>query len=452
MTTTDRSVSDRQELTEEEARALGVEAYVYGYPLLVMDSLRRVTTNVAGPRGTLAPMGQFAHHRAFPGASEGSSIAGASLDTLYSLAWLDLSQGPFLLRLPAVGGRFYMMPILDGWTEVIGNPGTRTTGASPVEYVITGPGWTGELPAGAERIECGTDMVLLVGRTYCSGTVADYEAVHALQNEYTLIPLSGAGEPNPGRELGVVDPNVDMTTPPRDQIDNLSAAEFFGRLAVLLKRNPPTGQDAGAIEVLARLGVLGDFDGSNLAAPVAQGLANVAEAAHMQILGHYGRQRQANGWMISTGSGRYGTDYLQRALVAYIGVGGNLPEDAFYPISRSDADGNVLNGANRYIMRLEQTDIPPIIEQGFWSLTMYDKDYFLVPNPIDRRKVGSHSPFKANADGSIDLYIQPESPGEDNEANWLQTPDGAFILMMRLYWPKDEALDGSWVPPAVRRV
>src|SRR3954469_4765589 len=202
MTTTDRSVSDRQELTEEEARALGVEAYVYGYPLLVMDSLRRVTTNVAGPRGTLAPMGQFAPHRAFPGASEGSSIAGASLDTLYSLAWLDLSQGPFLLRLPAVGGRFYMMPILDGWTEVIGNPGTRTTGASPVEYVITGPGWTGELPAGAERIECGTDMVLLVGRTYCSGTVADYEAVHALQNEYTLIPLSGAGEPNPGRELG----------------------------------------------------------------------------------------------------------------------------------------------------------------------------------------------------------------------------------------------------------
>ena len=216
MTSSDRFASEGQALalTEDEAAALGVDAYVYGYPLLVMDSLRRVTTNVVAPEGTLAPMGQFAHHRRFPDASDGSSIAGASLDTLYSLAWLDLSQSAFLLRLPVVEGRFYMMPILDGWTEVIGNPGTRTTGASPVEYAITGPRWRGDLPAGVEHVQCGTDMVLLVGRTYCSGTEADYEAVHGLQDQYTLIPLSGAGGPNPKQAQGELDPGVDMTTPP----------------------------------------------------------------------------------------------------------------------------------------------------------------------------------------------------------------------------------------------
>ena len=218
-----------------------------------------------------------------------------------------------------------------------------------------------------------------------------------------------------------------------------------------MQRNPPTANDGRAVEILTRLEVLGHFDGSNRSPEMARGLARVPEAAHKQILGHYAQQRQANGWMISTGSGRYGTDYLQRALVAYIGVGGNLPEDAFYPISRTDGDGNVLNGANRYVMRFRQTDIPPIHEQGFWSLTMYDKDYFLVSNSINRRKVGSRDAFSANADGSIDLHIQPNSPGNDKEANWLPTPADHFILMMRLYWPTAEALDGTWVPPSVRR-
>lgn len=163
------SAAHQEPLTEEEAFQLGVDAYIYGYPLLVMDSVQRVSTNVAVPQGHLAPMGQFAHFRSFPEASD-RSYAGASLDTLYSAAWLDLSRGAYVLHLPDVSDRFYMMPILDGWTEVIGNPGTRTTGGAAGDYVITGPGWTGVLPAGAEQIESGTEMVWLVGRTYSSGT------------------------------------------------------------------------------------------------------------------------------------------------------------------------------------------------------------------------------------------------------------------------------------------
>jgi hypothetical protein len=441
-------------MTEEEAFQLGVDAYIYGYPLVVMDSVRRVNTNVAEPQGLSAPMGQFAHARSFPDASK-RVIAGANVDTLYSFAWLDLSQGPYVLHLPDANNRFYLMPILDGWTEVIGNPGTRTTGDKAGDYAITGPHWTGTLPAGVEQIKSDTNMVWLAGRTYTSGTAQDYDAAHAMQDQYTLIPLALFGKSNPTHEKGTVDPNIDMTTPPRDQIDKLDAAAFFKRLAPLMKNNPATPQDAPMVATLTRLGIVGGFDMSKVPTGVAQGLSRVPEAAHKKMLGHYADQKQANGWMMttgSTGSGHYGTDYLQRALIAYIGVGGNLPADAFYPIARVDGDGKLLNSANRYVMHFTKADIPPIHPQGFWSITLYDKEYFLVSNSINRYSLSPRDQLQPNPDGSMDLYIQKESPGPDKQANWLPAPDGEFILMLRLYWPKDEAVNGAWVPPPVRRI
>ena len=441
----------QQSLTEGEAFKLGVDAYIYGYPLVVMDSVRRVNTNVAEPQGMSAPMGQFAHSRSFPDASK-RVIAGANVDTLYSFAWLDLSHGPYVLHLPDAHGRFYLMPMLDGWSEVVGNPGTRTTGDKAGDYAITGPQWTGTLPAGVKQIKSHTNMLWIAGRTYTSGTPQDYDAVHAMQDQYTLVPLASFEKPNPTPEKGVVDPSIDMTTPPRDQIDKLDAAEFFKRLARLMKDNPATPEDAPMVATLTRLGIVGDFDMSKVPTSEAQGLSRVPEAAHKKILGHYAAQKQANGWIVSTGSGHYGTDYLQRALVAYIGVGGNLPADGFYPIARHDEDGKLLNSANRYVMHFTTADIPPINPQGFWSITIYDKEYFLATNAINRYSLSSRDTFQQNADGSMDLYIQRESPGADKQANWLPTPDGEFILMMRLYWPKDEAVNGTWVPPPVRRV
>jgi len=224
----------QQSLTEGEAFKLGVDAYIYGYPLVVMDSVRRVNTNVAEPQGMSAPMGQFAHSRSFPDASK-RVIAGANVDTLYSFAWLDLSHGPYVLHLPDAHGRFYLMPMLDGWSEVVGNPGTRTTGDKAGDYAITGPQWTGTLPAGVKQIKSDTNMLWIAGRTYTSGTPQDYDAVHAMQDQYTLVPLASFGKPKPTPEKGVVDRSIDMTTPPRDQIDKLDTAEFFKRLAHLMK-------------------------------------------------------------------------------------------------------------------------------------------------------------------------------------------------------------------------
>ena len=298
-------------------------------------------------------------------------------------------------------------------------------------------------------------MVWLLGRTYSSGTPQDLAAVHAIQDQYTLIPLALFEKPRPAPAKGVVDAAVDMKTPPRDQIDNLDAAAFFKRLALLMKSNPPTPQDAPMVASLARLGVADDFDFVKLPAPVAQGLSRVPQAAREKIMGHYAKQHMANGWIVTKGlygSGRYGTDYLQRALIAYVGAGGNVPEDAIYPIARLDSDGKLLNGASRYVLHFTKADIPPVDPRGFWSLTLYDKEYFLVPNPANRYALLSRDTFKRNPDGSMDLYIQKESPGADEQANWLPAPDAEFILMLRLYWPKDEAVNGVWVPPPVRRM
>jgi hypothetical protein len=444
---------EQQPLTEEEAFHLGVDAYVYGYPLLVMDSIRRVSTNVAVPLEKIAPSGQFAHFRSFPDPT--LRLAGANLDTLYSLAWLDLSQGPYVLHLPDVPNRFYMMPIIDGWTEMTGNPGTRTTGDKAGNYAITGPEWKGTLPAGVKQIKSGTNMVWLLGRTYTSGTPQDLAAVHAIQDQYTLVPLVLYGRPRQAPARGVIDPSIDMKTPPRDQIDELDAATFFKRLASLMKNNSPTAQDAPMVASLARLGIVDDMDFTKLPSSVAQALSRVPEAARKKIIGHYAKQPLANGWIVTkglTGSGRYGTDYVQRALIAYVGAGGNVPEDALYPIARIDHEGKLLNGANRYVLHFTKAEMPPIDSRGFWSLTIYDNEYFLVPNPANRYALLSRDKFKRNADGSMDLYVQGQSPGADKQSNWLPTPNGEFILMLRLYWPKDQAVYGSWSPPAVRRV
>ena len=202
---------------------------------------------------------------------------------------------------PMSAERFYMMPIIDGWTEMIGNPGARTTGDKAGDYAITGPQWKGTLPAGVKQIKSGTNMVWLRGRTYSSGTPQDLAAVHAIQDQYTLVPLALYGKPRPAPATGVVDPTIDMKTPPRDQIDTLDAATFFQRLALLMKSNSPTPQDAPMVVSLERLGVAGDFDFAKLPAAVAEGLSRVPEAARKKIIAHYAGQNMANGWIVTKG-------------------------------------------------------------------------------------------------------------------------------------------------------
>lgn len=442
----------QQKTGEQEAKDLGIEAYVFGYPLVTMETTRRVMTNTAVPQGSHAPMGRFLLMRKYPDAAF-RDVTAPNADTLYSTAWLDLSQGPYVLSLPDMGDRYFLMPMLSGWTDVFEVPGKRTTGTKAQSYAITGPGWKGTLPQGVVELKSPTNMVWILGRTYCTGTPEDYAACHALMDQYRLVPLAAYGKPYAPPGEGRVDPSVDMKTPVRDQVHKLDAVAYFTLLAKLMKDNPPAAADAPMLAKLAKIGLVPgkDFDASQLPAAAAK---EIPAAAQQRILGHFkDGGTHVNGWLFATKAGTYGTDYLQRAFITAIGLGANRPQDAVYPTSTADADGNAYSGANRYVVHFPKGQTPPA--DGFWSITMYDADYFFVANPLDKYTVSPRNALKYNADGSLDIHIRHESPGQDQEANWLPAPKGKFALMMRLYWPRTKSpsiIDGTWTPPPVKVV
>ncbi|HVJ69126.1 MAG TPA: DUF1254 domain-containing protein [Caulifigura sp.] len=439
------------QLDEKQATETGVEAYSYGYPLVTMEFTRRVMTNTAAPQGTHAPMGQMVLMRKYPDATF-KDVTAPNADTLYSPAWLNLAKEPYVLTLPDEHDRYFLMPMLSGWTDVFEVPGKRTTGTGPQTYVITGPGWKGQLPAGAKQLKSPTNLVWILGRTYCTGTPEDYKAAHAIMDQYQLVPLSSYGKPFTP-PAGKVDPSIDMKTAVREQVHKLDAAAYFALLSSLMKDNPPAAADAPILEKIAKIGIVPgkELDASKLPAAAAKAIPTTAQ---QKIMGHFkDGGTNANGWVFTTKAGVYGTDYLQRAFVTAIGLGANRPQDAVYPTSEVDGDGQPYSGANKYVLHFAKGEAPPV--NGFWSLTMYNGDYFFVDNPLNKYTVSPRNDLKFNADGSLDIHIQNESPGKDKEANWLPAPKGKFILMMRLYWPKEKApsiIDGSWQPPAVRKV
>lgn len=436
---------------EQEALAIGTEAYIYGYPLVAMELTRKVMTNVAAPQGLRAPMGQFAHERTFANASVKETSA-PNVDALSSLAWIDISKEPYILHLPDESDRFYMMSVLSAWTNVIADLGTLTTGTKAQDFVIVGPAWHGSLPKEMNEIKSPTNIVWLVGKTYCSGTQEDYQTVHAIQNQYQLIPLSAYGK-SYSLSKGNVDSNIAMTIPIRDQVNQMNAESFFNQLALLMKTNPPTAEDAPLVAQLSQIGVVPgeDFRMKKLDKAVAKGLEQAVKVAQEKIMSqaNYGNIRK-NGWTYSLKTGQYGTDYLQRAFIANTNLGANKPNDVIDPVTLVDNGGQSLNGANRYLMHFPKELLPPV--NAFWSLTIYDRQYYFPVNSLNRYTLSPRDALQYNPDGSLNLYIQKESPGKDKESNWLPAPEGEFILMLRLYWPKASALDASWSPPLVLKL
>jgi hypothetical protein len=437
---------------ETATRDLAIEAYIFGYPLVTMEMTRRVLTNAAKPEGLHGPMGQFANAREYPTAAF-RDVTAPNADTLYSSGWLDLSQEPYVLHVPDEHGRYYMMPMLEGWTNVFADPGTRTTGTGAGDFAIVGPGWHGELPPGVEELRSSTNLVWIIGRTYCTGTPEDYAAVHGIQDEYKLVPLSAWGKPYTPPP-GTADPSIDTKTPVREQVERMDTVSFLALLARLMKQNPPYAEDASFLERLKPIGLVPgqDFDPSKIAS--APGIQDVPKLAVERIAAHFqSGGEDLNGWEFFKPAGRYGTDYIQRALITRYGLGCNILEDAVYPTTKTDFAGQKLDGANRYVIRFPRRQMPPV--RGFWSLTMYNAQFFFIANPLNRYTLSARNALKADPDGTVELLIQASSPGPDKEANWLPAPNGPFVLMLRFYWPKERPpsiLDGTWKPPAVEKV
>lgn len=451
---TSSAINDTRQ-SEAAFKALARDVYLYAYPLVIMDLTMRQATNVpdaeSAPRR--APVNQFAHYREYPGA-EAKEVVRFNFDTLYSFAWIDTSKEPMILTLPDGKGRYFLAPMLDMWTDVFAVPGTRTTEGKPGHYAITAPGWRGALPEGVEQIQAPTSMAWLMTRILTNGP-ADYANVHQFQNGLKLTPLSHWGKNYTPPADQPVSQEIDNETPPLQQINALDGVQLLSRFAELMKTYPPHADD---YPILHRMRALGlepgkDFDTSRFSPAQLQTLRAIAKQSQKElyeVVSTASIGKVKNGWNWTDNLGAYGTDYRRRATVALAGLGANLPEDAIYPNSFVDADGKPYSGQNAYVMRFEAGQLPPA--EAFWSLTMYDHEGFQVSNPIHRFAVGSYDDFKYGADGSLELYLQHDSPGQDKERNWLPAPKGNFQIMLRLYSPKPEVLSGAWAPPAVKQV
>ncbi|MCY1227791.1 hypothetical protein D9M72_400790 [compost metagenome] len=386
-------------------------------------------------------------------------VSAPNADTLYSLAWADLSE-PQVFSQPDMGDRYYLMPMYDLWMTIFHSPGARTTGGAAANYLLTGPDWKGEVPEGMKQIKSATRKMLILGRTYADGTEKDYEAVNALQAQLKLTPLSAWGKPYTPK-VPAVDPNpgFSMTDKPQKVILGMSTEVYFNKLASLMcEEAPPAAEDAAILARMARLGIepCKPFKLDKLDPALQAKLSDLPEVALKEIgAGQPSVGSELNGWRYTKGLGVYGTDYMKRAVVAAFGWPANMETDAVYPYTEVDRDGQKLNGANKYTLTFAKGQTPPA--NGFWSITMYeiDQGWWFVPNPLNKFTVSERNNLQYNADGSLTLYFQHESPGKDKEANWLPAPKGDFLPMMRMYWPKEgnpSILDGSWAPPQIVRV
>lgn len=431
-------------LREAQAFELGVEAWTYLLPLVLMELTRRVMSNVSAPDShTLrSPMGSFAHAARFPDASF-RDVVRPNADTLYSMLWYDVGDQPLLLETPESPDRYHVLPLMDMWTDVFATLGSIATGGRGGRWAIVGPRWEGSLPSGVRALQSPTDAGWLLGRVQTHGP-GDFEQVGRIQSQMRVLSASTPTQPDPG---------IDMVTPPVEQAMKMPAAHFFALAAELMKRNPPHASDGAQVLRLERLGlrVGQSFSWADAPADIQHALARaIPEAQRRLVEGGMRRRIHRDGWVLPTILGVYGNEYLSRALTAYRGLGALPPSEALYPTALSDREGRALDGQHRYRLHFERDQIPPV--DAFWSLTMYGADHFFVPNPIDRFAIGDRDALSFNADGSLDLHIQHAPPAAEQMSNWLPAPAAPFNMNLRLYAPRPEALDGRWQPPGIERL
>jgi hypothetical protein len=442
----------------QEAYNAGIKAYIYFYPLVTMDIIRKKHTNVEAREGSWGgPENEFHSLRALPTASD-TQVVRPNFDTLFSLAWLNLTDGPVIVSVNDTKGRWYLLETLDMWTDVFADPGKRTTGTNASNFAVVPLSWNGKLPKEVtDKFVSPTTYAWILGRTYIAGE-SDNDAVHKVQDGYKITPLSQWGKKKMLQKPKVnIDKTIDMETPTIAQVNSMTAADYFKYAAEIMKKNPPHISDQPLLSQMKRTldiepGKSFDFEKLDPATKMALKKVPVdaqrlMAAVPLPMLAH-----MANGWgTLTENVGAWGDDYLRRAIGAQRAIGLNLPEDTVYAMLLADADGKPINGNNRYVLHFNQSKLPVPVN-AFWSITLYDRNGFLIPNKLNRFAVSDHSNLTYNADGSLDIYIQNDSPGLDKESNWLPSGTGPIGITMRLYDPKMEVLRNMWLPPPLKKV
>jgi hypothetical protein len=418
-------------------------------------------TNIpAGKELGFGPPNTFQNIPAYPSATD-KVVVRPNFDTLYSTAWLDLSKEPLVVSVPDTKGRYYLLPMLDMWTDVFASPGWRTTGTHAQHLLVAPAGWRPDLrerlveefrlPRDIQRIDAPTSHAWVIGRIKTDGP-QDYDAVHEIQAGLKVTPLSEWGR-TPRPVEARIDPGVDTKTPPKAQSEAMPGDTFFSYAAELLKVNQPHLTDEPIVARMKKIGIEpGKSFNIEKASPAVRAALEAAPESAQKLMQWKlpTIARVTNHWSMNTDTiGVYGNYYLQRAIVANAGLGANVPQDAIYPLNLGDQAGRPLDGANKYVLHFDKGTLPPV--DAFWSVTLYDPAGYQVANPLNRFALSSWMPFKYDPDGSLTLYVQHDNPGKDKEANWLPAPKAPFNLTMRLYAPKAEALLGKWSPPPVTK-
>ena len=458
------------------------DAYVYAYPLPVMYYTEQAQTTV--PIDTTktpsqsAPLNVFCNMTSFPDASF-TAVVRPNFDTLYSSAWLDLSTGPLVLKLPDTNARYYLMPILSAWTDVIASPGMRTNPTSPStaaqDFLLLGPGWKDPVPPCFDDlhvVRIPTNMAWISGRTKAMNTPEDLAIVNALQAKYQLVPLADYlkdpdGDYHPDMDVPV-NPNY-SSEKPSDIVSDLSkgmAVDYFNLFASLLVQNPPMAGDGEMVNDLEQLGIFPgqtvDWSGES---PEIQNAIILGVQQGIEEINNPSGAKDDNGWIYPTsGIGNYqppGADhdnYLVRAQIALAGLGANLPEDAVYPASDLDLK---LDGSHKHELYFttgktlppKMVTVPPVNPEAFWSITVYDENGYILPD-VPKYSINSGNVWY-DENGIATIYIQktqPEDPNHNLYNNWLPISDGNFTLTMRLYWPEKSVLSKAWIPPAIQTI
>ena len=415
------------------------DAYIYAFPLVLTDATKTLSTNTDGSITGRAPINQINHAKKLADASF-RTVVSPNVDTLYSQAWLDIGAEPVIYVLPEAD-RFCNVQLLDAWTN------TAAVLDKAGAYAIALPSWEGELPEGVTRVDVPTATVWTIARIVLSGN-EDLPNVYAIQEQVRLLPLSAYLEGGDyTAPAGTYAKENDFV--PVNKVLSMSPAKFFNTANALMQINPPAEADAKLLEKLAAINVGQGmtFDASILGADAVERWTQMLKGLRATLSAESANYAQNLGQWIYYGRpiGDFGTAYIYRAMVALVGLGANTVDVAIYPKTHTDVTGAALTGEKTYTIHFET--LPPTLEGGFWSVTAYNEENFLIDNPINRYCINDRSAYQLNDDGSLDLVLSKEAP--EDTSNWLPVSDGEFHLFMRIYLPDMTALE-TWEAPVIR--
>lgn len=431
-------------MKELDLDEIASEAYLYFYPLVIMEVTRRQIAGLAPKMSYDNTTNRFTHNRRMIN-DKWRSIARSNVDSLMSSAWADLSNGPAELTLPAAGDRYHMFQLLDMWTDTYAVVGTRTVGNHGAVVKIAGPGFEDVTKGDADVVlHCPTPTTWIIGRTNVHN---EEDLVHALSflDQISLIAPTVKTAINAEIEVA-------LDVPPVTQVEKLTSAQYFEFASSLVLREGVHESDGSVILRMRHLGI--ELDQQFCFADVNENIQLALDKAP-----RLGRERIRNiargnsipCWTTSSGSiGYYGNDYTSRAIIARFGLAANPPEDAIYISSTGDSSGDKLDGSRTYKVHFPAGELPPA--HSFWSLTVYDREGFLMSNRLDRFSLRNRDNLFYNADGSLEIFTGPECPDGAPESNWIPTIKGAIDYSIRLYTPTQKYRNGQWTPPLIERM